>query len=94
MKNEIMLNTLQIDNLGRIILTDDIINLIEDHDQLISSGGTNWRCNGTANGSCSNALCSESLNGSCTNQSACGSSANAFSCQNPDVSIPTNSNCS
>lgn len=87
------IDNLSLDELGRAVLSDEIIKLIEDNDKLLSAGGTNWRCNGTANGACSNAQCNESMNASCSNQSTCSGSANMYACQSPEAGIPVNSSC-
>jgi hypothetical protein len=91
--NRISLNDVHVDNVGRVILTDAALRLFEENDHFLSAGGTNWRCNGTANGGCSNTQCDGSMNASCTNQMTCQNSANSFSCQGPAIEPPTNTGC-
>jgi len=93
MSNQILVSDLKIDNMGRVILTDAILRLIEEHEQILSAGGTNWRCNGTANGGCSNTQCDGSVNASCTNSMTCKNSANGFSCQSGAIEPPFNTGC-
>ena len=87
------LRDLALDNFGRVVLTDGLIEKIENYDTDLSAGGTNTSCGGTANGGCSNNRCDGSVNASCTNQITCRSSANGFNCQSPVAELPSNSNC-
>lgn len=89
----IRLDELSLDNLGRVILSDAIIEQLEKCENLLFSGGANLNCGGSANGGCSNARCDGSLNGSCTNSMSCTSAANMLACQNPDDGVPVNRSC-
>lgn len=88
-----MLASLSLDSMGRVILSGELIEQLQNYDDTLFAAGTNYRCGGTANGGCTNTRCEGSVNGSCTNQMHCGSSANAFNCQSPVAELPSNSGC-
>jgi hypothetical protein len=79
-KSEIDISAMTLDELGRVVLSDAMLERVEKHDQLLSAGGSNLQCGGSTNGSCTNSACSGSTNGSCTNQITCGASSNSSSC--------------
>lgn len=88
-----MLDELSLDKFGRVILDDRIMVLLDYDEEQTLSGGSNYRCGGTANGGCTNTRCEGTFNGSCTNQMHCTNSANLTSCQSPVAEVPTNSGC-
>ena len=89
----IILTDFALDDLGRVILSDAIIEQIHGYEDLQSAGGANLSCGGSANGGCTNARCDGSMNGSCTNSMTCESAANMLACQSPDAGVPANRNC-
>jgi prepilin-type processing-associated H-X9-DG protein len=91
--NRIVLHDIKLDQLGRVILPDNLILQIEDHELTLSAGGDNWNCGGTANFRCFNNACNSSVNGSCTNNTSCSGSANMAYCDGGAIEPPTNSNC-
>lgn len=76
------LNGLSLDEFGRVVLSDDLLDQIEDCTAILSAGA-NSQCTGSANGSCTNISCGNSSNGWCTNTIHCSGSSNATSCQRP-----------
>lgn len=64
---------LQLDETGRALLPDDLLERIEASASIVFAGGDNVSCGDTGNGSCSNVSCSGSTNGSgCSNESCDG----------------------
>ena len=62
---------LDLDEFGRVILADDVLDLIEQCTAaMFAGGGTNLLCGG-ANPSCSNVTCTGSTNGACSNTVQC-----------------------
>jgi hypothetical protein len=61
---------LAIDELGRTVLPDELLDQIEACESLLSAGA-NLSCPGGTNGGCSNGSCGNSTNGFCTNSSTC-----------------------
>lgn len=70
---------LGLDEFGRVVLSDDLLDSIEGCDQIVSAGA-NSGC-GT-NSSCTNNMCSGSSNGWCTNTLQCDGASNWLSCRN------------
>lgn len=93
-KHNIDLSDLSLDEMGRVILSADLLERIQDCDSQLTAAGSNYNCGGTANGGCTNTRCNDSLNGTCTNLMTCGSSANSFNCKSPLSEFPINSGCS
>ena len=66
-----MIDELELDALGRIVLSDEHLALIESHAAFITvAGGSNSSCSnsvcmGSTNGTCSNSLCEGSRNNKC-----------------------------
>lgn len=89
LNNKAIVQTLSLDDLGRVVLSDSMLEQIEGCDQALLAGGTNTRCGGTANSSCVNSACNGTLNGSCTNQVTCQESANTFYCRGAAAEVPT-----
>lgn len=76
------IGTLGLDELGRVILSDDLLDMIEGCDD-IQSAGANGPCVGTTNGACTNSMCSNSANGSCTNTVSCSFAHNVHCYDDP-----------
>ena len=93
LENKDFVQTLSLDLLGRVILSDSLLEQIERCDQALLAGGSNTRCGGTVNSSCVNGACNGTLNGSCTNQATCQQAANTFYCKGAAAEIP-NTGCS
>lgn len=53
---------LVLDELGRAVLSDDLLDQIENSESTLSAGGSNLHCPGTTNGSCTNGSCAGSSN--------------------------------
>lgn len=68
---------LGLDPLGRVVLTDDILDTIDESVHIVSAGANSESCQGTSNGSCTNSTwCSDTSNGWCTNSLSCSGSGN------------------
>jgi hypothetical protein len=79
---------IQLDDLGRIVLSDPELSHI-DILEGTSAGGANSYCNGTINGTCQNSVsCGLSGNSSCNNLLACVSSQNISTCAVPSEIDP------
>lgn len=77
------LEGLGVDDLGRAVLPDDLLELVDRSEHVLSAGGsTNGPCGGSTNSSCSNGSCTSTSNGSCSNV-ACGGSTNRFCYDSP-----------
>jgi uncharacterized protein (DUF983 family) len=75
------LSTITLDEIGRAVLSDDILSEIEALVDVPSAGGLNGYCPGSSNGSCFNTYCNVSSNGAnCTNQIECNDAKNFRSC--------------
>lgn len=80
----INLEGLVLDEFGRVALSDELLDGIQDWEGLLSAGGLNGACGGSINNnSCSNALCRNSTNSECNNQSDCSGTFNG-NCQSPN----------
>lgn len=77
--NKIDFALLSLDELGRVVLSDEMLMQIQDCSEILSSGA-NWSCNGTTNSSCTNNNCGNSTNGSCTNNWVCPGTTNSQQC--------------
>lgn len=71
---------LALDHLGRVILTDDILDQLDTTSEVLSAGA-NQSCSGSTNGTCSNGACGQSTNGFCSNTFACNEASNTRFCQ-------------
>ena len=68
------LNSLVLDDLGRVVLPDELVQEIGDLGYLAVAGSNGGNCNGTLNGGCSNGGCNYSSNSySCSNGTCAGS---------------------
>ena len=76
----IELESLALDELGRVVLPDGFIDTVV-FDQNIMTAGANPDCGYSTNGSCSNGTCGNSANTWCTNSFACQGSSNTTSCR-------------
>ena len=75
------LTGLALDELGRVILHDEVLDEIEKCSTTLSAGGYNGWCYQSTNGYCKNGECGGSTNGShCTNESYCGGATNHRFC--------------
>jgi hypothetical protein len=72
--------TLGLDTLGRVVLSDDILERIEDCPHIVSAGA-NTGCP-PSNTGCTNNPCPGSMNTWCTNLSGCDATMNTFYCRN------------
>jgi hypothetical protein len=68
---------LALDDMGRAILPDEILDQLDDTPAVLSAGA-NQSCGGTTNGTCTNGGCGSSSNTYCTNQIGCYLSSNKF----------------
>jgi hypothetical protein len=74
------LNSLVLDELGRVVLPDDVIQDLGDLGSMAVAGSNGLNCGNTTNGGCSNGGCSYSVNTiSCSNTS-CQGSTNDIRC--------------
>ena len=77
--------SLGLDDLGRVVLSDDLLDAVDQCDHIVSAGA-NTECGGySSNASCTNYSCGGSSNGWCTNTLQCDGTANYLYCRN-DVS--------
>lgn len=68
---------LGVDEMGRVLLSDEALDLIVQDGDIVSAGANSDICNGTSNGSCTNSWsCGQTSNGWCSNTSACHGSGN------------------
>jgi hypothetical protein len=70
---------LGVDELGRVVLSDDLLVRLEECASIVSAGA-NLSCPNSSNTNCTNGACGGSTNGSCTNQISCGGASNARFC--------------
>jgi len=87
------MSDLSLDSLGRVVLSDELLEQIDRTVAIIAGEGSNTSCGGSANGSCTNGSCGSSVNGSCTNAASCNGSANLYTCKGNAIEPPTNSGC-
>jgi hypothetical protein len=78
-KSGIDVARLALDELGRTVLPDDLLDQIMACEHTLSAGA-NGSCWGTSNAGCSNGACGDSTNWSCTNYDYCGYSSNHHYC--------------
>jgi len=77
----IELTTFELDPLGRLIVSDEMLESL-DKTFDITTSGANGFCSGSGNTSCSNGTCGGSTNSlSCTNSGFCVNSSNSISCR-------------
>ena len=75
------LSGIALDDAGRAVLSDDILENVEEHCETASAGGLNGSCPDTSNGDCFNSYCRGSSNStSCTNQTECAGASNHRYC--------------
>ena len=75
----IELESLALDELGRVVLPDDFVDTIQ-LDALIMTAGANPICGDSSNGACTNGTCGSSVNTWCTNSNSCFNTTNRTSC--------------
>ena len=73
------LSQLSLDEDGRVVLSDDVLEELEKFAQICIAGGSNGTCGGSTNSTCSNTFCSGSTNSTCSNIS-CGRARNQSRC--------------
>lgn len=66
---------LALDELGRVVLSDDRLSEIECSESMIMAGA-NQICGGVNTPSCTNNVCTGSVNASCTNYGNCWTASN------------------
>lgn len=88
-----LVSAVKLDELGRVILPDEVISEIEKHTECLIAGA-NLRCGGTSNAACTNGSCNGSANMACSNMVTCGQATNVIACDGGAVQPPTNSGCS
>jgi len=93
MSGIIDLSSVSLDRLGRVVLSEALLDHIERYDAVLSAAGYNTSCGNTVNGGCTNGSCNGTANGSCSNQVSCTSSANLYTCKSNAIEPPTNSGC-
>lgn len=77
----INLSEIALDDAGRAVLSDDVLENVEAHFDTPSAGGSNGYCPDSNNGNCFNTYCRGSHNGeSCTNQTECAGAHNHRFC--------------
>lgn len=91
-KLNVQISTLCLDEMGRVILPDCLIDQIEQYDSSVTAGA-NLKCGGTSNSACTNSSCPGTLNGACSNRTQCGQATNVIACEGA-TQPPTNSGCS
>lgn len=67
---------LALDELGRVVLSDDRLSEIECCESMITAGANHTVCGGTNTPSCTNNICTGSANASCTNYGNCWLASN------------------
>ncbi|MEA3060337.1 MAG: hypothetical protein QOJ94_118 [Sphingomonadales bacterium] len=75
------LANVRLDSLGRVQLSDELLEQIEELSCELSAGGENLNCP-TTNGGCTNIICNDSVNFWCTNEVQCYTVWN-FGCNSP-----------
>jgi hypothetical protein len=80
---------LGLDALGRVVLSDDLLDGIEAGDRIVAGGGdppSNYQCHDPTqpNDHCSNTACDNSANFACMNEWGCGAAANLGLCREPN----------
>jgi hypothetical protein len=64
---------MHLDQLGRLVLSDEQLQVIDGHVGIVTAGGeakntsctNDGGCSGTTNGYCNNSMCDGSMNGHC-----------------------------
>jgi hypothetical protein len=72
---------LVLDEFGRVVLSDNLLDRIEESVGILSAGSiSNANCPGTSNESCQNLMCNGSSNRACNNLTACLETQNLSTC--------------
>jgi hypothetical protein len=78
-KPRIDVASLTMDEFGRAVLPDEVLEQIDACEPIVSAGA-NQSCGGSTNGSCTNGACGGSSNQWCNNTFACYGASNANYC--------------
>lgn len=73
------LSRISVDEIGRVVVPDDVLAAIDECFDIISAGGSNSECH-NANGGCSNEFCQGSANSECLNV-FCDGATNFYNCR-------------
>lgn len=80
---------LSLDPLGRIVLSDDLLDEIKESDGILDAGANSLNCHGSTNLDCTNTgACTSTTNHLCTNANFCLGSSNISSCGYEQAEIP------
>jgi len=71
---------IELDDSGRAILPEDILEKVEALVTVATAGGDNYSCENTGNGTCSNVGCIGSTNGTDCSNVECAGSTNFRGC--------------
>ena len=82
MKNSAFeLESFALDEFGRVVLSDDLIDKIECSQDITLAGANSYDCGLSSNTSCTNSgSCGYSSNSWCSNPSSCTGSTNSYWC--------------
>lgn len=82
----VSLEGLELDELGRVRLSDDDLSALDEMIDLAMAGGdptvNGLNCAGTTNSTCQNQMCNGSTNTPCSNTSQCNQTTNNVRCTN------------
>ena len=78
--------SLCLDEFGRVILSDDMLDAIAEG-ETYAGGGLNYNCSGSSNGGCTNGVCDHTGNSWCTNSGSCFGGSNGI-CKEPSETDP------
>ncbi len=74
--SKIEIDGLSLDEFGRVVLAEDVLDQIEQSFEILTAGGvSNTGCSGT-NQTCSNTNCGDSWNSNCSNSGCEGTTNN------------------
>lgn len=83
-RTPIDITALELDESGRVVLSDDLLDKITASELIVSAGANPQWCPGTSNWSCTNSqICERSSNGWCTNENFCDFAQNRFCYDSP-----------
>lgn len=75
----IVVDTLEFDEFGRVVLTDEMLRSVVQHAAITSGGANGTDCEGSSNSWCTNeSSCNKSSNSWCTNSDLCGGTSNSW----------------
>lgn len=71
------LSDIRLDESGKVVMSDELLDMVCEHDGMVSAGSNGGDCESGRNISCTNSSsCNESSNGWCTNSDQCGGTSN------------------